>query len=214
MYELATGPLVWLALIVFAVGSVYRIATMLARARKDKVIYPYFDAKHGLRSLWHWVIPFNSVNMRRKPLFTALSFSFHAGLLLTPVFLLAHNLMLKQALGIRLPALPEGLTDAMTVWVLIAGGLMILRRMSAAEVRNVTTLSDYLIIAVVLAPFATGFVAYHQWFARETMLTLHAISGALWLAVIPFTRLSHILYFVFTRMYMGSEFGFRNARDW
>ncbi len=214
MYEIATGPLVWLALLVFVAGSVYRIATMLVRAKKDKVIYPYFNLRHGLRSLWHWLIPFNSVNMRRRPLFTALSFSFHAGLLITPVLLLAHNLLVQQALGVRLPALPEGLTDALTVWVLLAGGFLILRRISAPEVRNVTTWSDYLIIAIVLAPFATGFISYHQWFARETMLTIHAMSGALWLMVIPFTRLSHILYFVFTRMYMGSEFGFRNARDW
>jgi hypothetical protein len=35
------------------------------------------------------------------------------------------------------------------------------------------------------------------------------------LMVIPFTRLSHMLFFFFSMAYMGSEFGaVRNARDW
>ena len=214
MYEIVTGPLVWLAFLVFIGGSAYRIASMVKKAKNDKVIYPYFNLKHGLRSLFHWLIPFNSVNMRRQPLFTALSFTFHFGLLITPLFLLSHNLLLQQAFGVHWPCLPEQLADGLTVVVLLAGAFLILRRLSAPEVRNVSYLSDYLIIAVVLSPFATGYMAYHQWFEHETMVMLHVASGALWLMVIPFTRLSHILYFVFTRMYMGSEFGFRNARDW
>jgi nitrate reductase gamma subunit len=46
------------------------------------------------------------------------------------------------------------------------------------------------------------------------MVIIHVISGVLWLVAIPFTRLAHILYFFFTRTYMASEFGFRNAKDW
>ncbi len=47
------------------------------------------------------------------------------------------------------------------------------------------------------------------------MLILHIVTGASVLVAIPFTRLSHMLWFVFTRAYMGSEFGaVRNARDW
>jgi len=35
------------------------------------------------------------------------------------------------------------------------------------------------------------------------------------LLVIPWTRLVHMLWFVFTRAYMGSEFGaVRHSRDW
>jgi hypothetical protein len=35
------------------------------------------------------------------------------------------------------------------------------------------------------------------------------------LVAIPFTRLSHMLFSIFTRAYMGSEFGkVRHAQDW
>ncbi len=41
------------------------------------------------------------------------------------------------------------------------------------------------------------------------------LAGELMLVAIPFTKLSHMLVFAFTRAYMGSEFGsVRNSRDW
>jgi nitrate reductase gamma subunit len=47
------------------------------------------------------------------------------------------------------------------------------------------------------------------------MTTLHILAGEILIALIPFTRLSHALFVLFTRAYMGSEFGaVRNARDW
>ena len=47
------------------------------------------------------------------------------------------------------------------------------------------------------------------------MVILHVVAGEIMLAAIPFTRLSHVVFAVFTRAYMGSEFGgVRHARDW
>jgi len=41
------------------------------------------------------------------------------------------------------------------------------------------------------------------------------LSGEVMLAIIPFTKLSHMLFFPITRGYMGSEFGgVRQAKDW
>ena len=100
--------------------------------------------------------------------------------------------------------------------IVIAGCVYFLvRRITKPEVRYVTSVSDYVILALVAAPFLTGFLAYHQWFAYETMFLLHIVSGEVMLAAIPFTRLSHMLFAPLTRAYMGSEFGgVRHARDW
>jgi nitrate reductase gamma subunit len=47
------------------------------------------------------------------------------------------------------------------------------------------------------------------------MIIIHITSGAVFLLVIPWTRLVHMIWFAFTRSYMGSEFGaVRHARDW
>ena len=101
-------------------------------------------------------------------------------------------------------------------FIVIAGCVFFLiRRLKLPEVKFVTSASDYIILAIVAAPFVTGFLAYHQWFGYQFLLILHIISGEVMLMAIPFTRLSHMLFAPLTRAYMGSEFGgVRGAKDW
>ena len=90
-----------------------------------------------------------------------------------------------------------------------------MRRLVNPEVKYVTSASDYIILAIVAAPFITGLVAYYQWFGYQIFLILHILTGEILLVAIPFTRLSHMITAPLTRAYMGSEFGgVRHARDW
>ena len=215
MYELITGPLVWISFIIFIGGIVYQLISMLILAKKDKVIYPYMSLKYSLRSIFHWIIPFASTNMRKRPIMTIVSFAFHICLLLTPIFLLAHNLLWYQSWNISWWTLPDNIADMMTIIVILACIFFLFRRIILPEVRFVTFASDYLLLLIALAPFITGFLAYHQCFAYKPMLIAHILSGEIMLIAIPFTRLSHMLFFLFTRAYMGSEFGaVRNSKDW
>lgn len=215
LYEIVRGPLAWVALLVFFLGTVYRIVSMLIEARKDKVVYPYMSLKYGLRSLMHWLVPFGSVNMRKRPVLTVVTFVFHICLVLTPIFLLAHIVLVYESWKIQWWSLPESVSDVLSVLVVLACVFFLVRRIVAAEVRNVTYLSDYLLLAVVILPFLTGFLAYHQLGPYRWMLIAHILTGEIMLVAIPFTRLSHMFFFFFTRAYMGSEFGnVRNARDW
>ena len=75
MYEFVSGPLVWISFMVFIGGSLYRLVSMHKLAKKEKVIYPYMSLKYGLRSIIHWIIPFASTNMRRRPLMTIITFN-------------------------------------------------------------------------------------------------------------------------------------------
>ncbi|MDY7032319.1 MAG: nitrate reductase [Thermodesulfobacteriota bacterium] len=215
MYEFVSGPLVWIAFIVFFGGSAYQLVTMHKMAKKEKVIYPYMSLKYGLRSIVHWIVPFASTNMRKRPIMTVVTFAFHLCLILTPLFLLSHNILWYQSWKISWWTLPENVADIMTVIVIVASVFFLMRRLILSEVRFVSFASDYLLLAVAVAPFLTGFIAYHQWLHYKTMLTLHILSGEVMLMAIPFTRLSHMLFFVFTRAFMGSEFGsVRNSKDW
>ena len=215
MYEFSRGPLMWIALLVFAGGCLYRLIWMLNAAKRDKVVYPYMSLKFGLRSLFHWIIPFGSVNMRMRPIMTVVTFAFHICLVLTPIFLMAHNVLWKESWGIGWWSLPKPAADIMSIVVILGCLFFIGRRVILPEVKNVTDYTDYLLIAIILAPFATGLIASYQLFSYRTVLILHMWAGAVMLMAIPFTRLSHMLYFVFTRMYMGSEYGaVRNSKDW
>lgn len=215
MYEFARGPLVWIALLTFVFGSLYRVIWIIRESKKDKVVHPYMSWRFGLRSIAHWITPFGSRNMRLRPAFTVMSFLFHICLLLTPVFVLGHVLLWEESWGIRWWTLPERLSNIMSIIVLLSVIVFALRRFADPTVRMVTSSSDYLLLLVVGAPFLTGIMAYYQIFDYRTIITIHMFTGALWLIIIPFTRIIHMLFFPFTRAYMGCEFGLvRHARDW
>jgi len=214
MYAFVSGPLVWIAFVVFVGGIVYQYVTMVRAAKKDKV-YPYMSAEYGLRSIAHWIIPFASKNMRMRYETTIVTFAFHLCLVLVPIFLTAHVAMVSLAWGPKWATFSDRTAEMMTIAVILAGVFFLVRRWMLPEVRYVTYASDYLLLAIAVAPFVTGFIAHRQWFDYETMVVIHMISGAVMLMAIPFTRLSHMLFFPFTRAYMGSEFGaVRHARDW
>ena len=215
MYEFVSGPLVWIAFIIFIGGSLYRIYYMLSISKKERVVFPHMSLEHSLASLVHWVIPFNNQYMRKRPIFTIVSFAFHICLVFTPIFLLAHVILLDESYNISWWNLPEGVADWMTV-IVIAGCIFFLyRRLTDPVVKNVTDGSDYLLLAITALPFITGFIAYHQLFAYKTILIIHILAGEIMLIAIPFTRLSHMLFFVFTRSYFGSEQGYvKRSKDW
>lgn len=216
LYNLVSGPLVWLAFILFIGGSIFKLGQFYSLAkRKEAFIFSYLSLKYSLRSLGHWLTPFAAANMRLHPFMTVVSFLFHTCLLLVPIFALSHIVLWEEAWGLTWWALPEGLTDGMTL-VVIAGCLFfLLRRLTQPEARYVTSAADYALLLMVAAPFISGFYCYHQWPGYQVALIIHMLSGEILLAAIPFTRLSHMLLAFFTRSYMGSEFGgVRHAHDW
>ena len=216
LYQFVCGPLAWAAFGLFSGGCLFRLLQLVILARqKEKSIFSYFNLKYSLRSLLHWIVPFGSVNMRKNPIMTVMTFAFHICLLLVPIFLLAHVVLWEEAWGVQWWTLPDGVADGMTLIVIAACIYFLMRRLRRPEVKYVTSASDYLILAMVAAPFITGFYCRLHIPGYETMVIIHMIAGCLMLIVIPFTRLSHMLFFPFTRSYMGAEFGLvRNARDW
>jgi len=216
LYKVVSGPLLWIAFCLFIGGCIFRLWQLYSLARrKEAFIFSYFSFKYSLRSLAHWLTPFATVNMRKHPFMTVVSFAFHICLLLVPIFALSHIVLWEEAWGIQWWALPDGLADIMTLIVVTACILFLIRRLTRPEVRYVTSTSDFALLAVVAMPFITGFYCYHQWPGYQVALIAHMLSGEIMLIAIPFTRLSHMLTAIFTRSYMGSEFGgVRHAHDW
>jgi len=216
LYRLATGPLAWAAFVVFVGGSLFRLIHLIALVhRKERFIYTYMSLKFSLRSIVHWLAPFATVNWRLHPWLTIVTFAFHICLVAAPVFLMAHVVLWDEAWNVSWWTLPDWLAVVMTVIVLGGCLFFFIRRRVTPEVAYVTSASDYVILALVAAPFATGLIAYFQWFDVRLFMLLHVLSGEAMLVAIPFTRISHMLFAPLTRAYMGSEFGgIRHARDW
>lgn len=216
IYNFVSGPLVWLAFILFFGGCLYRLVRLFMLVKeKEPFIFTYMSWKYSLRSIFHWIIPFGTVNWRRHPILTVVTFVFHIGLVIAPIFLLAHVILLDEAVNLSWWTLPDAWADVLTVVVIIGCLFFLVRRLTQPEVKYVTSASDFVILTIVAAPFITGFIAYHQWIDYPVMMVLHVVAGEVLLVAIPFTRLSHMLFSPFTRAYMGSEFGkVRHARDW
>jgi nitrate reductase gamma subunit len=216
IYLLLTGPVMWACFIVFIFGIIYQVSRLYSLAKKrEATMFSYISLQYSLRSIIHWVTPFASHNMRRQPVKTVLGFLFHICLILTPVFLPAHIMLIDEAFDISYLGLPWMLPDVMAVLVIIGTLFFMARRILKPEVRYVTTVSDYLLLFAVAAPFFTGLWLVYHLPGYDYVFILHILSGQVMLVIIPFTRLSHIFLGLFSRAYTGSEFGgVRFARDW
>lgn len=216
IYDFVSGPLAWAAFIIFIGGSLYRLFDMIRLVnRKERFIYSYMSWKYSFRSIFHWIVPFGSEGWKSNPTLTVVTFVFHICLIIVPVFLLSHIILWDESWSVSWWSLPDTVADIMCLVVIASCLYFLIRRITSPEVRYVTSASDYVILAIVAAPFITGFFAFHQWFGYQVFVILHIFSGEIMLMTIPFTRLSHMLFSPFTRAYMGSEFGsIRHAKDW
>ena len=215
IYELVRGPFAWVALIVFVAGSLYRIIAMFVTGKKEPALYPSTSFSGAVRSILHGLIPFGSTYMRRQPLFAIVTIGFHLCVIILPLFLLAHIVLWYESWQILWWSLPDLLADLMAIWVILACIYFIVRRWVVPEVKKVTRPSDILLPAIILLTFLTGFLAYHQWGPYRPIMILHVLAGEILLIAIPFSKLGHMLFFMFSRAYMGAEFGkVLNAREW
>jgi nitrate reductase gamma subunit len=216
VYNFVSGPLAWLAFILFFGGCLYRLFRLIKLVKdKEPFIFTYMSWHYSLRSIFHWLIPFGTANWRRHPVLTVATFAFHICLVITPIFLLSHVILWEEAFGISWWSLPDAWADVMTLIVIAGCVFFLVRRLTRPEVKYVTSASDFVVLAIVAAPFITGFLAYHQWGSYPLFMILHVVTGEIMLVAIPFTRLSHMIFAPLTRAYMGSEFGkVRHARDW
>ena len=216
MYEFVTGPLAWLSFGIFFIGLIYRTVIYIRGLdwQADRVAYRE-HVPHGIkgaaRSIVFWLIPYGTRSWRYYPGFTFLVFVFHIALIFTPIFLLGHNVLMRERLGFSFWTLPESLADLMTVAVIAAAVFMVLRRIALPQVRILTTAYDYLIIAIATAPFITGFLAYHQAGNYQFWLIVHILCGEILLVAIPFTKLSHFVLFFLSRAQIGMDYGIKRG---
>ncbi len=174
------------------------------------IIPPLFDPLVALVSKpWNRIVRWVRASMYgAHPALTIMTLTFHVLLLLTPIFLLAHN----EMIGWAFPSLPEYLSDFFTVVVILCCTVFLIRRIFVRRVRSITGPYDYFVLLITAVPFVTGFMAYHQFFDYRTVLLIHMISGEAALILIPFTRLGHALFFFFYRFLIGSEYSFGQGR--
>jgi nitrate reductase gamma subunit len=217
VYAFIKGPLLWIALWIFTIGTILKVFWLFSISfKKDKIIYQHLNWKYIFKSIIHWVFPLNKAVLK-NPFFTLLSYIFHICLIGVPIWLEAHIMLWKESwLGWSWAPMPSGLADWMTLACIAIGLYLLARRFVSRDIRFISTPSDYILIILTLLPFATGYFLSHGTlnfvsFLNENMEILHILSAEILLIMIPFTKLSHFTLFFLSRGVIGAEFGRRGV---
>lgn len=223
VYDFVRGPLMWIAFLIFVGGIIFRISQFFSITRKKAAAsYPVIKARNGVygeqsasEQKMQSLVALKTSILGTYPVVTISTTVFHTLLIVTPIFLYAHNALLYESWRVRLFTFSEGSGDALTIlFIALAFGFLV-RRVAVARVNAISSFSDYFVWFITVAPFITGFFAYHQWFDYSTMLILHILAGELMLVAITFTKLGHMIFFFLARFFVNREYNFgKGARTW
>jgi nitrate reductase gamma subunit len=217
IYDFLRGPMLWISSSILVLGVIYRIVLLISLTRR-KEAHPGADASRfagfgrfikGIR------VPLRGPLMELEPWMGLLCLAFHFFVIVTPFFLVGHSILFLESWGVSIASFSEKTSDRLTLGLLACSALLLFRRLFMARVRLITTLSDYLLLFVTMAPFLTGYLAYHQFGDYETVIILHMASGELMMITLGVTKLGHMFFFFFSRFFIGSEYSFGGgSRRW
>ncbi|MDL2314185.1 respiratory nitrate reductase subunit gamma [Desulfovibrio sp. OttesenSCG-928-C14] len=216
MLKFLTGTGLSIALAVFVIGLLTRFVLYFLGLdwRLERIAYKP-DMAHGLKGgLWSvlkWMIPMGTRGWKAQPLVSVATFLMHLGVVFVPLFLLGHNAILEQTVGISLPSLPRGLSHVLTILGIAGAGYMLYRRLTLPYVRILTTRQDYLLIGLACFLLVTGFLAAVGFAGYGFWLFLHVLAGDILLIIAPFTKLSHIVLFFASRIQIGMDFAIKRG---
>ena len=216
IYHFIEGPLVWLSLAIFISGisfQTWRLSQMMQPNLNDRRIpekelpAPETMSKKErfIRKLFFLKNSILGVN----PLVVFISLIFHLCLLLTPVFVPAHAILLEEFFGaawISWFSWSPQTVHFTTGLILSCGFFFVIRRIMIRRVRAITTAYDYLMLALALTPFLTGYMAHASMGDYRLMIMLHILSGELMLILIPFSKFFHMIFFFFSRFAIVNEY--------
>ncbi len=154
------------------------------------------------RQTLNWLFPANRL-WRARPIYSAVSFIFHIGLILVPLFAAAHVLLWRKSLGFAWAAMPQHFTDWLTLLTLATGVGLLLGRLASTAARSISRPQEYFWLILLLIPFATGYACTHAALSSKTyeeLMLLHLYSADLIMALIPFTKIAHCVLAPFSQM--------------
>lgn len=112
------------------------------------------------------------------------------------------------------PTVVGGPVAVAVLRVIFAVGLLVavsrlLRRVAVGEMRVISSPDDYFSLVMLAGWFGAGFLAAPQ--KSEAALVAFFGLTAFFLVYVPFSKISHYIYWPFIRFYMGKHFGHRGV---
>jgi hypothetical protein len=192
-----TFSLLVLGLLRLVVLSVVGVAEAYRRS-SDRIV-PWGEV---VRLTVGWLLPGGRL-WRARPLYSTVSFVWHVGLLSVPLFLGAHVLLWRRALGFGWPALPPGLANGLTLLTIVGALVLFGARVLSRGSRALSRPQDHAWPLVLAVPFATGYLCTNAALGPEAyraLMLVHVYSADLIMAMIPFTKAAHCILEPFSQV--------------
>jgi nitrate reductase gamma subunit len=205
----------WIALGVMAVVYALRIRWLLSfRATRDRQMPgdpARTNARRGaLYSLANVMMPWAMESTRRGFVFYLTFVLFHLGVVA--------GISLAFLSTISRPFLQIPVVSTVTLGLLGAafaiGLYRIARRLLRAVMRLISTPDDYFSVTLLTGWFLLGVFTQMQllgWIEGEGVLMAYLLLTSFFLLYVPFSKISHYLYYPFTRVWLGRTMGHRGT---
>ena len=214
--EFARGPLFYACLLVFVAGMFYRLMRVLMLGWgndriKNKGSKAAGVVKTYLKGILVWpFIPWVKRTFDRNPVIYLAGGLFHLSLFTVLILGTAHMLVWKSLLGFGWPTLPLPIVDWLAAGAIAAMIALLINRLVHPVLKLITGLPEWLNWLLVFLPMVTGYMMTHHLFLPyETLFSLHMLAVDILLIWIPFSRISHFMFYFFARAFHGAEFGKR-----
>jgi len=213
LLEFARGPAIHAALVIMVAGFALRLLGVLVLTRGADLSRPRdaFGNFKGYRTVFSRAWPAGEFTTTTRYQ-TVIAYVFHIALLLVIVGIVPHIEFITSLTGLSWPAIPNFLGVALGTVALVSLFALIFRRIAKPAIYN-STIGDYVAWVIVALPLLTGLMAFaHVGLRYETMLALHILSSALLFAYMPFSKLMHAFWFIFSRAQSGVAYAHKGVR--
>ena len=197
------------ALSFMALVYLLRVAWIMSFRRRRDYTRPVGSRSLGaLRSLGNIAMPWAMESTRRHLFFYLQFVVFHLGV--TAAITL--SFVIPYAPGLLERGAAVAIFRLFTGAAFLVGVVRMIRRITEPQIRVISTPDDYFSLALLAVYFAAAFwAAPNRFQASEAPLIVFFGLTAFFLVYVPFSKISHYLYYPFARFFLGRALGHRGA---
>ena len=176
------GPLLWAAILFFAVAFLMRGVHFTARVIQG-LRNPRING--APRISWAAWFPLHRA-VTAKPLYASIRWIFHIGIVVLPVFFGGHIVLWEMSrFEWSWAALPYAWADGLTLLLLGLCLYFIIRRVAIPEIRKSSRFSEWLVVWLVALPLLSGYMLTHGGplpdVIKDNLYSLHILFGEIML---------------------------------
>lgn len=210
LLELARGPLLSGSLLVFFVGTLWRLWGIWRLGARPSLAAPRSRAT-GFATVFTRMLPRRGFHPSAT-LATVNPYLYHVGLALIAFGYRPHIEFVARLTGVSWPALPDWAMYLAAGVTIVSLCIALLYRMTDPVLKLISGTGDYFAWLITMLPLVTGMALISGGEADPARLAIHLLSLELLLAWFPFGKLMHAFLVVPARAQLGSFLARRGVR--